>query len=205
MLLLSQRGLGILILVLLGALVVVKRITTGSVVECKSGDNLWVWLTNSFNLFFLLAVNPLAALLLITGHLESVDVSHFAIHTPRLVKCLETAGLGLYLSGYLLMAWALLRLGGNYQLGGSAPRAADEMVIAGPYRFIRHPMYTAALSISLGLALLVQSMDFFSVFGNYVVLSLVLIPVEEAKLRQAYSDQYIGYQKKVKKLISYLY
>lgn len=203
--LLSQRGLGIFILVLLGALVLVKRLTTGSVVEYKSGDNLWVWLTNSFNLFFLLAVNPVAALLLITGHLESVDVSHFAIDTPWLVKFLESAGLGLYVCGYLLMDWALLSLRGNYQSGGSAPRATDEMVMAGPYRFIRHPMYTAALSISLGLALLVQSMAFFSVFGIYVVLILLLIPVEEARLRQAYNDRYIGYQKKVKKLIPHLY
>jgi steroid 5-alpha reductase family enzyme len=203
--LLGQRTLGITILLVLGLLVIVKRLATGSLIEYKSRDNLWVWMTNLFNLFFLLAVNPIAALLLVAVKFENLDPSRLEIGSPRLVTSLEIAGLVLYLSGILLMVWALLSLAGNYQLGGSAPRPMDEMILSGPYRFLRHPMYSAALSISLGLALLVQSLAFFCVFCVYLALILLLIPIEEEKLGHAYSGRYQAYQKKVRKLIPYLY
>ena len=41
----------------------------------------------------------------------------------------EIVGLVLYVTGYLLMAGALITLGRNYQLGGSTPRSEDKMVM----------------------------------------------------------------------------
>jgi len=64
--LLDQRTLGITILLLLGVLVIVKLWATGSLIEYQRKESLWVWLTNIFNLFFLLVVNPAAAILLVT-------------------------------------------------------------------------------------------------------------------------------------------
>ena len=109
---------------------------------------------------------------------------------------LETVGLALYMIGYLLMAGALIALGRNYQLGGSASRSEDKMVMDGPYRLVRHPMYTAALSISLGLAGLIQSWAFLCVFCIYLGLISLLIPMEENELRKAYGEQYAAYQQK---------
>jgi protein-S-isoprenylcysteine O-methyltransferase Ste14 len=202
--LLDQRILGIVVLLLLGMLVIIKQMATGSILEKPKGK-LRVWLVNVFNLFFLLIANPLAAILLITRRLEVIDPTHLAIDIPWLLMSLEIAGMVLYVMGYLLMAWALIRLEGNYQLGGSAPRAADKMVIVGPYRFVRHPMYTAVLCISLGLACLIQSLAYFSVFCIYLVLILLLVPVEEEGLRRAYGEQYRAYQQEVKKLIPSIY
>ncbi len=147
MYLLDQRVLGIVILFLLGMLVIIKQLATGSIFEKPKGSPR-IWLVNVFNLFFLLVVNPLAAILLVTRQWEAADPTHLVIDIPWVLVGLEVAGLALVVTGYLLMASALLRLRGNYQLGGSPPRAADEIVVVGPYRLIRHPMYTAALSIS---------------------------------------------------------
>jgi protein-S-isoprenylcysteine O-methyltransferase Ste14 len=202
--LLGQRTLGIVILLLLSLLVSTKWWATGSILDQPKG-NLRVWLVNSFNLFFLLIVNPGAAILLITRQLEAVDPTHLVLDIPWLLLGLELGSLGLYGLGYLLMGWALVRLGSNYQLGGIAPRGTDEMVIAGPYRLVRHPMYTAALSISLGLAGLVQSLLFLTVFGIYLVLLTLLIPVEEEGLRRAYGEQYSAYQQKVSRLVPLFY
>jgi protein-S-isoprenylcysteine O-methyltransferase len=99
------------------------------------------------------------------------------------------------------MAWALVSLGRNYQAGGSDPRFSDQMVMKGPYRLVRHPMYSAALGISLGLAFLIQSLALFSVFCIYLVLIIFLIPAEEEGLRRAYGEQYIAYQQSVKRLV----
>ncbi len=152
--LVGQTTLGIAILVLLGVLVVAKRTATGSILD-RPGGNLLVQLVNLYNLLFLLVVNPLAAVLLLTRSLPGIDPTHVAIDDPRALVALEVVGLALYVTGFLLMAWALLTLARNYQLGGSAPRSEDKIVTTGPYRLIRHPMYTAALSISLGLACLI--------------------------------------------------
>ncbi len=66
-------------------------------------------------------------------------------------------------------------------------------------------MYTAALSISLGLAVLLQSGMLLVLFGLYLVLIVELIPVEEEGLRRAYGEQYIVYRQTVRKLIPFVY
>jgi len=204
--LIDQRILGVLILLLLGTLVTIKLLTTGSILRDRpKGGSLRIWLTHLFNLFFLLIVNPLGAILLITGHLEAVDPTRLAINIPWLLMGVEIGGIGLYVMGFILMAWALIWLGRNYQAGGSDPRVVDGMVKGGPYSLVRHPMYAAALVISLGLACMVQSLAFFSVFGIYLVLITLLIPGEEEGLRRAYGAKYIAYQQRVKKLVPLFY
>jgi protein-S-isoprenylcysteine O-methyltransferase Ste14 len=202
--LLDQRILGIAILFLLGMLVIVKRVATGSILDNPTG-NLMVQLVNIFSLFFLLVVNPLAAIFLITRRLATIDPTHMTINEPWIWIVVEIVGLVLYVTGYLLMAWALIMLGRNYQLGGSVPRAEDKMVMDGPYRLVRHPMYTGAWSISLGLSCLIQSWVFFCVFCIYLGLIFLLIPMEENDLRKAYGEQYGAYRQKTRKLIPFVY
>jgi protein-S-isoprenylcysteine O-methyltransferase Ste14 len=140
-------------------MVVVKKLATGSILDRPKG-NLLVQLVNGFNLFFLLIVNPLAAISLITSRLEMIDPARIIIDDPWLIQVWEMAGLVVYVMGYLLMAWALIRLKQNYQIGGSTPRPKDEIVMNGPYRLVRHPMYTAALCNFPGASQLDSIMGF---------------------------------------------
>ncbi len=202
--LLDQKSLGIAILLLLGILVLAKQIGTGSILDKPKG-NLLVQLVNIFNLFFLLVVNPVAAVFLIIGRLEVIDPTHVIVDAASILVALELAGSVVYVAGFLLMAWALLSLGHNYQLGGTAPRHSDVMVNDGPYRLVRHPMYGAALCISCGLACLTQSIACFSVFCIYLVLILLLIPLEERGLQQAYGKDYAAYRQNTAKLVPFIY
>jgi len=196
----DQRTLGILIVLLLAILVVVKRVATGSILE-RPNPGLLLWLVNMFNLFFLLVANPLAAILLILGRMDGIDPTSLEIASAWLLTVVEMGGLIIYLTGFLLMGWALISLGGKYQLGGSDPRSTDTLIASGPYAFVRHPMYTAALCIAFGLACLIQSLACLGAFIVYVVLILLLIPVEEESLLRAYDGQYVAYQEKVRKLV----
>jgi len=202
--LLDQKILGIAVLLLLAMLVLAKRITTGSILDEPKG-NLLIQLVNIFNLFFLLVVNPAAAVLLIVRSLETIDPTHVVVHAPSFLVALEVVGLVIYVAGFLLMAWALLSLGRSYQLGGTAPRHSDVMIKDGPYGLIRHPMYAAALCISFGLACLIQSIAFFSVFCIYLVLILLMIPLEERGLQQAYEKEYDIYSQTTARLIPFIY
>jgi protein-S-isoprenylcysteine O-methyltransferase Ste14 len=196
----DQRTLGILIILLLAVLVIVKRVATGSILE-KPNPGLLLWLVNIFNLFFLLVANPLAAILLILGRMDGIDPTSLEVGSGWLLAFIEIGGLIIYLTGFLLMGWALIGLGSNYQLGGSDPRTTDVLTVRGPYALIRHPMYTAALCIAFGLAWLTESLGCLGAFIIYLVLILLLIPVEEESLLRAYGGQYAAYQQKVRKLV----
>jgi len=196
----DQRTLGILIVLLLAILVVVKRVATGSILE-RPNPGLLLWLVNIFNLFFLLVANPLAAILLILGRMDGIDPTSLEVGSGWLLVVVEIGGLIIYLTGFLLMGWALIGLGSNYQLGGSDPRTTDMLTVSGPYALIRHPMYTAALCIAFGLVCLTESLACLGAFIIYLVLILLLIPVEEESLLRAYDGQYAAYRQKVRKLV----
>jgi len=83
--LLDQRTLGIVILLLLALLVIIKQMATGSIFKDRPRKNLRIWLTHIFNLFFLLIVNPLAALLLIARNLDAADPTRLALDMPWLL------------------------------------------------------------------------------------------------------------------------
>ena len=74
--LLGQTVLGVVILLLLGVLVIIKQIATGSVLDKPQGSFL-IQLVSVFNLFFLLIVNPVAAVTLLAGSLAHLDPTHF--------------------------------------------------------------------------------------------------------------------------------
>jgi protein-S-isoprenylcysteine O-methyltransferase Ste14 len=200
---LGETSIGILIFVLLAVLVAVKRVATGSILDRPEGS-LLVQVVNVFNLVFLLVVNPLAAVLLLTGHLAEVDPGHVDILEPGIRAAVQFAGLATYVTGFAVMAWALIALRRSYQLGGLAPRPEDGMVTSGPYRVVRHPMYAAVLSISFGLACLTQSLTGLAVVVIYLVLLYHLIPIEESRLLNAYGECYAAYRRDTRRLVPFV-
>jgi protein-S-isoprenylcysteine O-methyltransferase Ste14 len=202
--LLGDGVLGALVLCLLGSLVLVKRLATGSVLDERPDARGLVRAVNGFNLSFLLVVNPAAALLLLTGRLGAWDPTRIELPWPWLRSGVEAVGVASYVAGCGLMVWALLTLRSNYQLGGMAPRSRDALVSDGPYALLRHPMYAAALAMALGLALALQSLICFGVFAGYVLLLSRLMPLEEADLRSAYGEAYDAYARDLPRLIPFL-
>ena len=200
---LGQTTLGIAILALLALMVASKWAATGAILDRPHG-NFLVQLVNIFNLFFLLVVNPLAAILLIAGRMDTIDPTHFSFGPQPVTLSAEALGLLLYVGGVSFMGWALLVLGRNYQLGGSVPRPEDELITNGPYRFVRHPMYAAALSIAAGLALLIQSGGVLCVLLVYLLLIRRLIPLEEERLSGVYGERFATYRQRTGSLLPHL-
>jgi protein-S-isoprenylcysteine O-methyltransferase Ste14 len=67
-------------------------------------------------------------------------------------RTLVAAGLAIQGAFILLAVWARRRLGSNWS-GEVRIAAGHELVRSGPYRFIRHPIYTAVLGMYCGTAL----------------------------------------------------
>jgi len=82
-------------------------------------------------------------------------------------------------------------------------RKGSHLIITGPYKYIRHPMYCSVLLFCLGLLF-----SNYNLIGSisFLLLFLVLIfkvKYEEKKLNDYFSD-YKNYSQKTKKLIPFI-
>ena len=202
---LDPRTAGIMILASSTVFLFFKRWTTGSFLRGRPEGGFRLWFTHVFNLFFLLAVNPAVALLLVARRWGTLDPTLVDPGQTPLLSGLEMGGLLLCLTGNALMCWALVAMRGHFQLLGKTPRPTDRLLVSGPYGLVRHPMYTSVLCLSLGLAFLTRSLALFTLFWIYLGLILSLVVLEEDGLRRAYGEQFAAYQSRVKRLIPLIF
>ena len=76
------------------------------------------------------------------------------------------------------------------------------LVIRGPYRFTRNPMYLALVLLTLGIAFTVGSLPMFAVpLLIFATANWVHIPFEEAKMRRQFSLAFGAYTSEVRRWI----
>jgi len=61
-------------------------------------------------------------------------------------------GVGITAAGLLFAVWARLHLGGNWS-GTVTMKVGHELIRSGPYRWVRHPIYSGLLLAALGTAM----------------------------------------------------
>ncbi len=103
-----------------------------------------------------------------------------------------------------LIAWALLHnRPGNFNIHPS-PKLRGVMVTTGPYRWIRHPMYTSLL---LGAGALAWTCSTFTGWAIWSVLAIVLFlksSLEEQGMRQQHPG-YAAYILRSKRFLPWLF
>ncbi|HZP67657.1 MAG TPA: isoprenylcysteine carboxylmethyltransferase family protein [Rudaea sp.] len=142
----------------------------------------------------------LAALLLSTRHfpIAVLDAPMFAA-TPK------TFSLGALIlaAGLSVAVWARAVLGRNWS-GTVTLKQDHELVRAGPYRWVRHPIYTGLLLGVFGTAVAI---------GEWRGVAAMLLAtfalwrkslIEERWLIEAFGESYLQYRREVAALIPYL-
>ena len=113
---------------------------------------------------------------------------------------LRWAGVVVALAGFVLLQWSQQTLGRNWS---DAPKLfkGQELVINGPYHWVRHPIYTAFLLI-LGSLLLITSNWFIGAMwlGMTGLNVVARINVEEAMMLGQFGDQYQTYMRQTGRL-----
>lgn len=115
----------------------------------------------------------------------------------------QVAGAALIGLGGLLAVWGLLSLGNNL---AAVPHPKDDATLVehGPYKVVRHPIYSGIILGALGWGLFMNS-------WLTILLALLLFLFFDIKSRReekALSTRfsaYAGYQQRVRKLLPYLY
>jgi protein-S-isoprenylcysteine O-methyltransferase Ste14 len=107
------------------------------------------------------------------------------------------AGL-LVLSGVLVLLDAFVRFA-RADGTPAPPMPTAHLVVVGPYRYVRNPMYLAVLSIILGQALLFRSVGALF-YAGLVLLAVALFVrgYEEPTLEEEYGDEYREFRRNVR-------
>ena len=115
--------------------------------------------------------------------------------TVALPEWLRWAGAGLGAAVAPLSYWAASTLGSN-RTSTVAIREEHELVTSGPYRWVRHPLYTIGVAFFSALSLLAANWY----IGLALLLALVVIfartAKEEARLVEHFGDDYRDYQRR---------
>lgn len=135
----------------------------------------------------------------------SVHAHVFSSHSVTTIDdpWLEGFGTAVFVAGLALAVWARVYLGRNWGTPMSE-RIDPDLITTGPYRFVRHPIYTGIILAFAGTTMAVSL---------YWVLPLVLVgayfvysaTVEEHTMLRAFPDAYPAYRKRTKMLIPFVF
>jgi protein-S-isoprenylcysteine O-methyltransferase Ste14 len=127
----------------------------------------------------------------------------FNIHFIPQTHAVLVAAAILCLCGLGFCLWARAVLGRNWS-GTVTLKEDHELIIRGPYRLVRHPIYTGLLAMLLGTALeyghiagmigLILAFASFWIKSNY----------EEEVMRKQFPEQYAAYRERVKRIIPFV-
>jgi protein-S-isoprenylcysteine O-methyltransferase Ste14 len=106
------------------------------------------------------------------------------------------------LVGLALMAWTI-GLFVTVGKGTPAPwNPPQKLVVRGVYRHVRNPMIGGGFWILLGEAIFFDSWPLLCLFGFFVVVNLIYIPLsEEPGLMKRFGDDYLRYKENVPRWI----
>ncbi len=124
------------------------------------------------------------------GHVASVD------------PWLQGIGLAGFVLGLALAVWARIYLGRNW--GTPMSQKEDpELVTSGPYRMIRHPIYSGIILAMIGTTIAVSLywLVAVAILGAYFLYSAV---AEERFMASQFPDSYPQYKRSTKMLIPFL-
>ena len=95
---------------------------------------------------------------------------------PEWRMALVTAGVTCAIIGPLISLWGIIHLGRSFGIFV----AVRKVVLTGPYRWVRHPMYLGWVFICAGVALSNFSVAYFLLTGIHVALLLYRAHLEES-------------------------
>jgi protein-S-isoprenylcysteine O-methyltransferase Ste14 len=115
---------------------------------------------------------------------------------------LQAVGTVIFVCGLGLAVWARVYLGNNWGMP-MTQKDDPELVTSGPYRFVRHPIYSGILLALVGTSLAIAIYWLIAVvaMGAYFIHSA---NVEEKIMTASFPTAYTSYRAKTKMLIPFV-
>jgi protein-S-isoprenylcysteine O-methyltransferase Ste14 len=144
--------------------------------------------------------------LVLAGYLVAaphVPIAPLNDHFAPFSSWLPAFGAGLTLVGLALAVWARVLLAGNWS-GDVQLKEAHELVVDGPYRWVRHPIYTGLLVALLGTALAVGEWRGLIAMAIAAISFWRKLRLEETLMRRQFGEAYARYAKRAPALIPFV-
>lgn len=144
-------------------------------------------------------------LLLIAGCYLLFHRQHFSfdIHLVPCTDPIATLCTIACVLGLAFCIWARITLGRNWS-GAVTLKADHELIERGPYRWVRHPIYTGLLMMFLATAILLGRAS--GLIGAVLVFISFWIKLcdEEKVMLKAFPDSYRAYRQRTKRIIPFI-
>ncbi len=111
-------------------------------------------------------------------------------------------GLVVLVAGLGFAVWARRHIGRNWGMP-MTEKATPELVTSGPYRLVRHPIYSGILIAAIGTALALGR-TFLIAAAIATIYFLYSATVEERYLTKQFPDTYPGYKGTTKMLVPFV-
>jgi protein-S-isoprenylcysteine O-methyltransferase Ste14 len=112
-------------------------------------------------------------------------------------------GLLMLVAGIGFAVWSRRTLGRNWS-GTVTVKHDHELVRTGPYRFVRHPIYTGLLLAILGTAVAIGEWRGLVAFALITASLLIKMTTEERFMSETFADAYARYRTEVAALIPFI-
>lgn len=113
-------------------------------------------------------------------------------------------GLLLVFLGVAFAIWARLQLGGNWSSAVTV-KQGHTLIRGGPYKIVRHPIYTGLLLAFFGVALIVGELRGLFGLGVLFLSFWMKSTMEERFMVEQFGADYRQYQQQAKGLIPYIF
>jgi len=111
-------------------------------------------------------------------------------------------GVALVSVGLAFAIWARVHLGGNWS-GTVTVKQGHELIRSGPYRYVRHPIYTGLIAALLGTAIASGTVHAVIGLAIIVVAFVRKLRTEEDFMRATFPGEYERYRTEVPALIPF--
>jgi protein-S-isoprenylcysteine O-methyltransferase Ste14 len=101
-------------------------------------------------------------------------------------------GLLLIVAGHVGTFWCYRSMGDAWRMGINR-RERNTLVTRGPYRFVRHPIYSFQVVILVGVLLLLPTLMAVLIIGTHVLCVLIKAADEESHLLSVHGETYRQY------------
>lgn len=107
-------------------------------------------------------------------------------------RAIRYAGLLVIMLGFALSTWSQYSLGKNW-VPGIGLHINHKLIITGPFRHIRHPMYSGMLLSAIGICLATLNGWYGASVLVFCGAYALRAPIEDIKLRQQFGSEYAAY------------
>lgn len=150
-------------------------------------------------------LRPITVVVVLSVVVYLVSPESMAWSSLDLPFWLRALSIPLSIIAIVLMAWVQQSLSKNFS-GQLVIRDDHSLITTGPYRWVRHPMYTTVTLLFIAVFLMTANW-FIGIGGLVMVLGVIIArtPREEAMLLETFGDDYANYMNSTPRYIPYLF